>query len=108
MLLGLGGDGHTASLFPGSPLLQEREHLVGASYVEAVKGYRISLTLPVINHARRVVFLVAGDSKAEILHKVLNDDSATGKLPSQMVHPVNGSLTWILDRPAARLLKDQS
>jgi 6-phosphogluconolactonase len=101
VLLGLGSDGHTASLFPGSPVLHERESLAVA--VEARYGdrpaHRVTLTLPAINAARHVLFLVTGEAKAEIVHCVLDDPA--GDLPAQLVDPVAGQLTWLLDAAAA-------
>lgn len=106
ILLGMGTDGHTASLFPRSPALREVTRLAVAAYVEAVKGYRITLTLPVLNNAARVLFLVAGSDKAQRLRQVL-----TGKpshdLPASLVRPERGTLHWIVDRAAATGLADQ-
>jgi 6-phosphogluconolactonase len=104
VLLGLGSDGHTASLFPGSPALRETEHLavaVEASY-EDRPAHRVTLTLPAINAARSILFLVTGEAKAEIVHRVL--DGPAGQLPARLVDPVAGQLTWLLDAAAATLL----
>jgi 6-phosphogluconolactonase len=102
ILLGLGKDGHTASLFPGSNAVFEREHLVVAPWVEAQQTFRITLTPPVLNHARRAMFLVAGDDKAEALHAVLEGAREPGRYPAQVVE---GNVSWWVDRVAARLLK---
>jgi 6-phosphogluconolactonase len=108
MLLGLGLDGHTASLFPGSEALQEAKRLALA--VQA--GYRnrpvqrVTLTLPAINTARHILFLVTGADKAEIVHQVLRDPSAA--LPAQCVRPTAGHLAWLLDRAAASLLEGEA
>lgn len=101
MLLGLGSDGHTASLFPGSVALQEETRLVAAveAQYEDRPASRITLTLPAINTSRHVLFLVSGSSKAEILHQVLSTPG--GPLPAQRVHPRAGELTWLVDEAAA-------
>lgn len=103
ILLGLGPDGHTASLFPGSEALREKNRLVVANWVEKFNAYRITLTLPVLNHAARVMFLVSGPDKAAILREVLETPDAD--LPSQRVRPADGRLLWLLDRDAASQLK---
>jgi len=103
VLLGMGPDGHTASLFPGTDALNEGEHSVVAVYVEKLDAWRVTLTLPVINAAHQVVFLVSGEAKADVLARV----HAGEPLPAAMVHPVDGQLTWLVDRDAAsRLLPD--
>lgn len=104
VLLGLGEDGHTASLFPGSPLLAERERLVApavASYQDR-PAQRVTLTLPAINTARQVLFLVVGSAKAGIVQTVLA--GSAGQLPAEQVQPTAGQLTWLLDAAAASLL----
>ncbi len=102
ILLGMGEDGHTASLFPNHPLLNETEKWV-APIFDSPKPppERITLTLPVINNARQVAFLAAGAGKAEILPQVLGPDAPPGALPSQMVRPVDGELHWFVDEAAA-------
>ncbi len=102
ILLGLGDDGHTASLFPGTTALEEKSLLVTANWVEKLHTFRITLTYPVLNHAAEVVFLVSGAAKAEVLKDVLN--SPEKKYPSQLVQPENGRLLWLVDQDAARLL----
>jgi 6-phosphogluconolactonase len=104
ILLGLGEDGHTASLFPGSEALKETKLLVTANFVGQLNTARLTLTLPVLNNAGNVCFLVAGASKAAIVKEVLGTDSATGKLPAQRVRPVRGALTWFITRDAAAAL----
>lgn len=104
VLLGLGGDGHTASLFPGSTALGDSDHLVTSSWVERLQTHRISLTLPVLNYARCVMFLVAGASKAGILARVLEGPQEDDPLPAQLVHPADGELVWLVDRAAAAKL----
>jgi 6-phosphogluconolactonase len=99
ILLGLGPDGHTASLFPGSAALSESTKLVVANWVEKFKTYRVTFTFPVLNHAACVMFLACGADKAGILREVLENPQAD--LPSQKVRPTNGRLVWIVDRAAA-------
>lgn len=99
ILLGTGPEGHTASLFPDSAALAEQSRLVVANWVEKFNTLRITLTLPVLNHAAVVVFLASGEDKAEIIQKVLEGRGAL--LPAQMVHPENGKLIWYLDQAAA-------
>ena len=101
ILLGLGPDGHTASLFPETAALQEKSRLVVANWVEKLKTSRITFTLPVLNAARRVAFLVSGTDKAEVLHEVLEGNAPAEKYPSKLVQPVNGKLIWFVDRAAA-------
>jgi 6-phosphogluconolactonase len=103
-LLGLGPDGHTASLFPGTEALREQQRLVVANWVEKLNTYRITLTPPVLNRAASVIFLVSGEEKAETLRAVLEDEAQPERLPAQLIRPVNGRLLWIVDRAAARLL----
>lgn len=101
ILLGMGPDGHTASLFPETAALQEKSRLVVANWVEKLKTYRFTFTLPVINAARQVVFLVSGTDKAAALHDVLEGNQPAEKYPSKLVHPANGRLIWLVDRAAA-------
>ena len=98
VLLGLGPDGHTASLFPGTAALNEKNRLVVANWIEKFQTYRITLTLPVLNHAACVMFLVSGQDKAKIVPEVLENENAN--LPSQKVHPADGRLLWLLDGAA--------
>jgi 6-phosphogluconolactonase len=101
IFLGLGTDGHTASIFPGSDVLHETKRLVAAPYVEKLKTYRITTTLPLINNGASVVFLVSGAEKAEIVKEVLEGEN---KYPAQAVKPTQGELIWMLDQPAAARL----
>lgn len=101
VLLGMGDDGHTASLFPGTSILQESERIVAAAYVEKLEAWRVSLTFPVINRARAVAITVAGVGKAEMLESVLTDRAADH--PIQRVSP-RGELHWFLDEAAAQRL----
>lgn len=99
ILLGLGPDGHTASLFPGSSGLTENKRLVVANWVEKFKTYRLTFTYPVLNHAACVMFLASGADKTGILRQVLENPQAN--LPSQKVCPTNGRLVWMVDSAAA-------
>lgn len=104
VLLGMGADGHTASLFPGSAALHHAERLVLAPWVETLQSYRITLSLPVLNHARLVVFLVSGAAKADMLRAVLEGRDPSEVVPARAVHPSGGRLRWMVDRAAASRL----
>jgi 6-phosphogluconolactonase len=104
ILLGMGPDGHTASLFPGTTALQEKSRLVVANWVEKMKTYRITLTLPVLNAARCVTFLVSGTDKAPALHAVLEEDVPGDQYPAKLVKPNDGKQIWLIDRAAASQL----
>lgn len=104
VLLGLGAEGHTASLFPHSPALQERERWVAAVYVDPVKSWRITLTPPALNAASKVVFLAGGEEKAQALKSILGDEKQPDLLPAQIVDPPQGQVLWIVDRAAASLI----
>jgi len=104
ILLGLGPEGHTASLFPGSPALHDGEHLVAAPWVEKLGAHRITLTPRALNAAARVVFLVAGEEKAPALREVLAGDASPDLYPARIVRPTDGELLWLLDAEAANLL----
>ena len=108
ILLGMGPDGHTASLFPGTAALQEKSKLVVANWVEKLKTYRLSFTLPVLNAARCVTFLVSGTDKAAVLKSVLEDDIPGEQYPAKLVRPTDGKLIWLLDRAAASALSKKS
>ncbi|MGC1962604.1 MAG: 6-phosphogluconolactonase [Candidatus Sulfotelmatobacter sp.] len=101
ILLGIGPDGHTASLFPETVALQEKTRLVVANWVEKLNTSRITLTLPVLNHARCIAFLVSGIDKAAALHEVLEGKAPGEKYPSKLVQPSEGKLIWFVDRAAA-------
>jgi len=103
IFLGLGEDGHTASLFPGSEALHETSRRVAANWVQKLETFRITLTFPVLNHAAEAMFLVSGESKAQILSDVLKPGAK--KYPSQLVQPENGHLLWLVDQDAAKLLQ---
>jgi 6-phosphogluconolactonase len=102
--LGIGDDGHTASLFPHTKAIHEIDRLATANLVPQKDVWRITLTWPVINHARSVFFLVAGEAKASILKEVLTGPHDPERLPSQLIWPASGILTLILDKAAAALL----
>jgi len=102
--LGMGNDGHTASLFPQTEALHEMGRLVTANHVPQKDTWRITLTWPVINHARSVFFLIGGANKATVLHEVFTGTREPERLPSQLIWPSGGILTLILDKDAAALL----
>jgi 6-phosphogluconolactonase len=106
VLLGLGPDGHTASLFPGTSAIAERERLVVAPWVPKFGTHRVTLTLPVIDNAACVLFLVAGEDKRAMLKSVL--EGAPDVFPAQLVTPANGELLWFVDRSAAQDLSRAS
>lgn len=101
ILLGMGPDGHTASLFPGTDGLKEKSRLVIANWVEKLKTHRLSFTLPVLNAAHCVAFLVSGTDKAPALKAVLEGNEPGEQYPAKLVHPKDGKLIWFLDRAAA-------
>jgi len=102
--LGMGTDGHTASLFPHTKALHEFNRLAAANHVENKDAWRVTLTLPVINNASQVFFLVGGAEKAQILKEVFEEPRDAERLPSQLITPAGGILTLLLDRAAAALL----
>jgi 6-phosphogluconolactonase len=108
ILLGIGPDGHTASLFPESAGLNEKSRLVIANWVEKIKTDRITFTYPVLNAARSVAFLVSGTDKAPALHAILENETALGEhYPAKLVHPNDGKLIWFLDKAAASELSNK-
>lgn len=104
ILLGMGGDGHTSSLFPGTEALDEASRMAVQNPVPQLGTVRFTLTFPVINRARNVLFMVAGADKAQALEEVLEGKRRPHLYPSQMVRPAEGNLTWFLDEAAAGLL----
>jgi len=104
ILLGLGPDGHTASLFPGTDILGKRKALAAAVFVPKLNGWRISVTLPIINHARHILFLVRGEEKADVAKRAMEGMGAAGPLPVQLIRP-RGTLEWYLDDGAGRFLE---
>jgi 6-phosphogluconolactonase len=105
VLLGLGPDAHTASLFPGTDAVREVERLVAAPRVEEVGAHRITFTPALLNAARSVLFLVAGADKADAVHAVLRGPTALDRFPAQVVRPAAGAVLWIIDRAAAGRLE---
>jgi 6-phosphogluconolactonase len=106
ILLGMGGEGHTASLFPHESVLTEIEKLVAAYYLRSQEMYRITLTAPLINKARYIVVMLTGENKAEALHEVLEGERNPDLYPAQLLEPVNGELIWLIDQGAAKLLTE--
>ena len=105
VLLGLGTDGHTASLFPGSPALDESHRLVVAAYIQKLDAWRLTFTPPILRGARHVIFLVCGPHKAAALQEVLEGPYDPQRLPAQLVLPQEGDVTWLVDEAAASLLQ---
>jgi len=101
IFLGLGEDGHTASLFPESAALKESTHLAATAYVEKLQAHRLTLTLPTINAAAQVTFLVSGQSKSTVVKEILGPDSHPGNYPAAKVSPFDGRLTWLITADAA-------
>lgn len=104
ILLGLGDNSHTASLFPHTPVLHEKTASVKAVWLEGQKVHRITMTAPMINAARHIAFLVYGAGKAEAVHHVQKDQTNIEEYPAQLIRPANGEVQWYLDRPAAAKL----
>jgi len=104
ILLGMGEDGHTASLFPKSKALKEETRITTANYVEKFDSQRLTFTYPTINNAANILFLVAGEEKAATLKEVLEGDENITKYPAQGVHIDSGSFFWLIDKKAGELL----
>ncbi len=107
ILLGIGDNGHTASLFPGTAALREKERWVVAQYVEVMTTWRVTFTAPLINAARQVAFLVEGAGKAQTLWNVLKGPYQPDVWPSQLIQPITGELHWLVDASAAARLAEQ-
>jgi 6-phosphogluconolactonase len=105
-MLGIGGDGHTASLFPETAALEVTNRLAVANPVPKLETTRITLTIPVINAARAITFLVAGEDKTEALREILEGDADPRAYPAKFVRP-DGDLTWMVDAAAARWLESR-
>lgn len=101
IFLGMGEDGHTASLFPGSDALKEMKRLVVAPYVEKLNAYRLTLTLPVLNHGAAVLFLITGAGKAAVVKEILRDGSDPSRFPAAQIRPSDGRLVWLMTEEAA-------
>jgi 6-phosphogluconolactonase len=104
VLLGLGDDAHTASLFPRTTVLKEKAATVKAVFLPEKQVFRITLTAPLLNQARQITFLVYGDSKAEAVYHVMEDNLNTEEYPAQLIAPLAGKLSWYLDKKAAEKL----
>ncbi len=105
VFLGMGDDGHTLSLFPGTPVVHEENKLALAYYLEAQDMYRITLTAPIVNRSAAIAFLVTGSSKAPALKEVIEGDYNPDKYPSQVIKPSSGEVYWFTDEAAAALLQ---
>jgi 6-phosphogluconolactonase len=106
ILLGMGADGHTASLFPETAALGETKKLAVANWVEKLNASRLTFTLPLINNAANIAFLIGGAEKAETLKTVLEGEFEPIKFPSQSIKPTDGKLFWYTDSDAAQLIKN--
>jgi len=104
ILLGMGPDGHTASLFPGTAALHVKNRLVVSNWIQELNTERITLTAPVLNNAARILFMVLGEDKAAALGAVLGGSSDPEKFPAQLIQPKSGKVLWLVDKTAARLL----
>ncbi len=107
ILLGLGDNSHTASLFPHTPILHDQSVSVQSVFLKDQNIYRISMTAPMINLARHIAFLVYGQGKAEAVHHVLEDDSNIEEYPTQLIKTDQDDVRWYLDEPAASHLKSK-
>ena len=107
VLLGLGDNSHTASLFPHTAILEDQESSVKAVFLEDQQVYRISMTAAMINDAHHIAFLVYGGGKAEAVHHVLEDEINIEEYPAQLIKPVQGDVQWFMDEAAAAALKNQ-
>ncbi|MEO8720947.1 MAG: 6-phosphogluconolactonase [Ginsengibacter sp.] len=106
VLLGMGNDGHTLSLFPGSPVIHEQNNWVNSVFIEQQKMYRITLMPLIVNKSNRIAFLVEGEKKARVLQQVLEGERIPEKLPAQFIVPLEGELHWFLDKEAAKFLHE--
>ena len=101
VFLGMGDDGHTASLFPGTDVVHDSENLVAAPWVEKFDSHRITFTPRVINNADRIIFLVKGEDKADALVQVLEGEKNIDLYPAQVINPTHGTVFWLCDRAAS-------
>ena len=108
VLLGVGEDGHTASLFPGTDALREASRMAIGNSVPQLKSWRVTLTLPVLLNARETIFLAAGKQKAPVIARILGADGRQPNLPASMVNPAQGTVRWMLDEDAASLIPHAS
>src|SRR6185295_4650453 len=105
VLLGLGDNAHTLSLFPGEEVIHEKDHWVRSVFVKEINMQRITLTAPVVNLSKRIAFLVSGQDKAEAVSHILSDNYDPDLYPAQVIKPVNGELFWFLDEAAGNKLR---
>ena len=105
VLLGLGDNSHTASLFPYTPVLQDTTASAKAVFLEDQQVYRITLTAPLINQANNIAYLVYGQGKAIAVHHVIEDEQDIQNYPAQLIQPIDGNLQWFLDEAAAANLQ---
>jgi 6-phosphogluconolactonase len=103
VLLGMGDDGHTLSLFPGTTALQETRHRCVSNFVQKLNVWRITLTAPFVNRAAQILVLVAGAGKASRVQEVLEGEKAPQRNPIQLIDPASGRITWLLDAEAAAM-----
>ncbi|GAA4315771.1 6-phosphogluconolactonase [Compostibacter hankyongensis] len=108
VLLGMGDDGHTLSLFPGLPVVHEQEAWVTSFYLPTQQMHRITLTAPIVNRSAQVVFLAAGAGKADTLKEVLEGPFRPEQFPSQVIRPSAGTLHWFVDKAAAARLNSHT
>lgn len=108
ILLGLGPDAHTASLFPYTRVLRETRRWVAPNYIPELKAHRLTLTLPILNRAATILFLVSGIEKAAALQAVLEGPPDPERLPAQLIRPVAGRLVWLVDQAAASRLGEKA
>ncbi len=106
VLLGMGSDGHTASLFPGSDALREEKRLVAGVKIEESGSDRITLTPPALNNARLIMFIVSGESKAQTIRNVLEGEYMPERFPAQVVRPTDGKVLWLLDKAAGKAISN--
>ena len=105
VLLGLGDDAHTLSLFPGQPIIHEKKKWVDSFYLAKQNMHRITMTAPIVNKSARIVFLVTGADKAEPLYRILYGQHEPELYPAQLIQPYNGKTYWFVDRAAAAELQ---
>ncbi|HVW96076.1 MAG TPA: 6-phosphogluconolactonase [Mucilaginibacter sp.] len=105
VLLGLGDNSHTASLFPHTPVLHDRMPGVSEVFLQDQQVYRITFNAPLINEAQNIAFLVYGEGKAEAVHHVLEDDEDIEEYPAQLIEPIVGNIQWFLDEAAASRIR---
>jgi len=106
IILGMGEDGHTASLFPGSEALREKKRLAVPVYKGGQEIHRVTLTFPVLNNASQVLFLVSGRSKSKVLAEIFEGGDNRNRYPAGLVAPAHGKITWLIDREAAEKLRE--